>query len=190
MTASTKTGLEKDLGNVLGAYEKSGEDFREALKNGPSPPGEGGLGNYTRKREAFSMDLSKYGLRQEEFDAAAAALGREPNECERRILGVMWSEHCSYKSTKHLLRLFPSKGPTVVLGPGENAGIVDLGQGLGGAFKAESHNHPSAVEPYHGAATGWGRNPRYHGLGARPSRHGRLFLENPPPQDSVSTSGT
>lgn len=138
------------------------------------------------------MDLSKYGLRQEEFDAAAAALGREPNECELRILGVMWSEHCSYKSTKHLLRLFPSKGPTVVLGPGENAGIVDLGQGLGGAFKAESHNHPSAVEPYHGAATGVGGVIRdIMALGARPvAAMDGLFLGEPShPRTQFLTSG-
>ena len=127
------------------------------------------------------MDLSKYGLRQQEFDAAKAALGREPNDCELRILGVMWSEHCSYKSTKHLLRLFPSKGPSVVLGPGENAGIVDLGEGLGAAFKAESHNHPSAVEPYHGAATGVGGVIRdIMALGARPvAVMDGLFLGEP-----------
>ncbi|MGI6252044.1 MAG: phosphoribosylformylglycinamidine synthase subunit PurL [Aminivibrio sp.] len=127
------------------------------------------------------MDLSKYGLRQEEFLAAEAALGREPNECELRILGVMWSEHCSYKSTRHLLKLFPSTGPKVVLGPGENAGIVDLGEGLGGAFKAESHNHPSAVEPYHGAATGVGGIIRdILALGARPvAAMDAIFLGSP-----------
>lgn len=127
------------------------------------------------------MDLNKYGLRQEEYDAARVALGRDPNECELRILGVMWSEHCSYKSTKHLLRLFPSKGPSVVLGPGENAGIVDLGGGLGGAFKAESHNHPSAVEPYHGAATGIGGVIRdIFALGAKPvAAMDGIFLGDP-----------
>ena len=115
------------------------------------------------------MDFRRYGIREEEYLAAREALGREPNECELRILGVMWSEHCSYKSTKHLLKLFPNKGDKVVLGPGENAGIVDLGDGLGAAFKVESHNHPSAVAPYQGAATGVGGIIRdILALGARP----------------------
>lgn len=115
------------------------------------------------------MDFRKYGIRKEEFDTASATLGREPNECELRILGVMWSEHCSYKSTKHLLKLFPNTGHKVVLGPGENAGIVDLGDRLGAVFKVESHNHPSAVAPYQGAATGVGGIIRdILALGARP----------------------
>ena len=115
------------------------------------------------------MDFRKYGVRPEEYEVIRRTLGREPNECELRIMGVMWSEHCSYKSTKHLLKHFPARGPRVVLGPGENAGVVDLGDGLGAAFKVESHNHPSAVAPYQGAATGVGGIIRdILALGARP----------------------
>lgn len=138
------------------------------------------------------MDFSRYGIRKEEFEAAASVLGREPNECELRILGVMWSEHCSYKSTKRLLRLFPNKGPKVVLGPGENAGIVDLGDGLGAAFKAESHNHPSAVAPYQGAATGVGGIIRdILALGARPvaSMDGLFFGDPAHPRTAALSSG-
>lgn len=138
------------------------------------------------------MDFSKYGIKKEEFAAAEAALGREPNECELRILGVMWSEHCSYKSTKHLLKHFPTRGPKVVLGPGENAGIVDLGDGLGAAFKAESHNHPSAVAPYQGAATGVGGIIRdILALGARPvaSMDGLFFGDPEHPRTGHLSAG-
>jgi phosphoribosylformylglycinamidine synthase len=115
------------------------------------------------------MDFTKAGLRGHEYERIKSALGREPNDCELRIMGVMWSEHCSYKSTKHLLKLFPNSGSRVVLGPGENAGIIDLGDGIGAAFKVESHNHPSAVAPYQGAATGVGGIIRdILALGARP----------------------
>lgn len=102
------------------------------------------------------MDYRLAGLRQEEYEEIKRVLGREPNENELRIMGVMWSEHCSYKSTKHLLHNFPTTGEKVILGPGENAGVVDAGNGWGAAFKVESHNHPSAVAPYQGAATGVG----------------------------------
>ncbi|HOM98215.1 MAG TPA: phosphoribosylformylglycinamidine synthase subunit PurL, partial [Acetomicrobium sp.] len=88
-----------------------------------------------------------FGLREEEYLQIKDALGREPKETELRLFSVMWSEHCSYKSTKDLLALFPTKGEHVVQGPGENAGIVDIGSGFGIAFKMESHNHPSAIEP-------------------------------------------
>ena len=138
------------------------------------------------------MDFKRYGLRKEEYEAAVSALGREPNECELRILAVMWSEHCSYKSTKHLLRLFPSTGKKVVLGPGENAGIVDLGDNLGAAFKAESHNHPSAVAPYQGAATGVGGIIRdILALGARPvaSMDGLFFGSPDHPATAALSSG-
>ncbi len=138
------------------------------------------------------MDFKRYGLRKEEFEAALSALGREPNECELRILAVMWSEHCSYKSTKHLLRLFPSTGENVVLGPGENAGIVNLGDNLGAAFKAESHNHPSAVAPYQGAATGVGGIIRdILALGARPvASMDALFFGSPDhPATAALSSG-
>jgi phosphoribosylformylglycinamidine synthase len=138
------------------------------------------------------MDFSKYGIRKKNSPPPKPALGREPNECELRILGVMWSEHCSYKSTKHLLKHFPTRGPKVVLGPGENAGIVDLGDGLGAAFKAESHNHPSAVAPYQGAATGVGGIIRdILALGARPvaSMDGLFFGDPEHPRTGHLSAG-
>lgn len=111
----------------------------------------------------------KYGLTDVEYQAVQDQLGREPNELELALFGVMWSEHCSYKHTRHLLKTLPTQGPLVVQGPGENAGVIDAGDGLGVAFKIESHNHPSAVEPYQGAATGVGGIVRdVFGMGARP----------------------
>ncbi|NLO87182.1 MAG: phosphoribosylformylglycinamidine synthase subunit PurL [Firmicutes bacterium] len=111
----------------------------------------------------------KYGLADTEYQAAVDQLGREPNELELAMLAVMWSEHCSYKHTRHLLKTLPTQGPLVVQGPGENAGVIDAGDGMGIAFKIESHNHPSAVEPYHGAATGVGGIVRdVFSMGARP----------------------
>jgi hypothetical protein len=102
------------------------------------------------------VDFRTVGLTENEYKTILRELGRTPNETELRLFGVMWSEHCSYKSTRPLLRLFPTEGRAVVQGPGGNAGVVDLGEGFGLAFKVESHNHPSAVEPYQGAATGVG----------------------------------
>src|SRR5947209_7053341 len=96
------------------------------------------------------------GLTDDELDAIVARLGREPNDLELAMFSVMWSEHCSYKSSKPLLRTLPTAGEGVVAGPGENAGVISIGDGLAVAFKIESHNHPSAVEPYQGAATGVG----------------------------------
>ncbi len=136
------------------------------------------------------MDYSKAGLRKEEYEALRERLGREPNDLELQIMGVMWSEHCSYKSTKALLRTFPKEGKKVVLGPGENAGVVDAGDGLGLAFKVESHNHPSAIAPYQGAATGVGGIIRdIMALGARPvaSMDG-LFLGDPEDRKSQALS--
>src|SRR5437867_8293986 len=91
-----------------------------------------------------------------EFDRIVATLGREPTSAELSMYAAMWSEHCSYKSSKVYLRTLPTKGARVVMGPGENAGVVDLGDGMVAVFKLESHNHPSAVEPVQGAATGVG----------------------------------
>jgi phosphoribosylformylglycinamidine synthase len=109
------------------------------------------------------------GLSDEEYAAAAARLGRELNYLETGIFAVMWSEHCSYKTSKTVLRRFPTEGPQVLQGPGENAGIIDIGDGFGVAFKMESHNHPSAIEPYQGAATGVGGILRdIFTMGARP----------------------
>lgn len=111
----------------------------------------------------------KYGLNDEEYDAVLEQLGRVPNALELALFGVMWSEHCSYRHTRHLLKTLPTQGPLVVQGPGENAGVIDGGDGMGIAFKIESHNHPSAVEPYQGAATGVGGIVRdVFGMGARP----------------------
>jgi phosphoribosylformylglycinamidine synthase len=110
------------------------------------------------------------GLLDEEYERIHAILGRAPNYVETGVFSVMWSEHCSYKSSKRVLRLLSSAGhPRVLQGPGENAGVIDIGNGLGLAFKMESHNHPSAIEPFQGAATGVGGIVRdVFTMGARP----------------------
>jgi phosphoribosylformylglycinamidine synthase subunit PurL len=109
------------------------------------------------------------GLTDEELVAIEARLGRTPNDLELAMFSVMWSEHCSYKSSRPLLRTLPTGGDDVVAGPGENAGVQRIGDGLAVAFKIESHNHPSAVEPYQGAATGVGGILRdIFAMGARP----------------------
>lgn len=118
------------------------------------------------------MDRKPYemvGLTREEYQRIIDILGREPNELELNMYGVMWSEHCSYKNSKLVLKLLPTGGERVLQGPGENAGIVDIGDNLAIAMKIESHNHPSAVEPYQGAATGVGGIIRdVFTMGARP----------------------
>src|SRR5438876_10572256 len=110
------------------------------------------------------------GLTESEFKLIGAKLApRQPNEVELAVFSLMWSEHCGYKHSKKLLRTLPTDGPAVVMGPGENAGAVDVGDGLAVAFKVESHNHPSAVEPFQGAATGVGGILRdVFAIGARP----------------------
>jgi len=109
------------------------------------------------------------GLTDAEHDLIVAKLGREPNEVELAMFSLMWSEHCAYKHSKKLLRTLPTEGPRLVMGPGENAGAVDVGGGWSVAFKVESHNHPSAVEPFQGAATGVGGILRdIFAVGARP----------------------
>ncbi|MDP2871623.1 MAG: phosphoribosylformylglycinamidine synthase subunit PurL [Bacillota bacterium] len=109
------------------------------------------------------------GLTAEEYRRIQQHLDRDPNHVELGMYGLMWSEHCSYKSSKNDLRRFPTKGPQVIQGPGENAGAVDIGDGLAVVFKMESHNHPSAIEPYQGAATGVGGILRdIFTMGARP----------------------
>src|SRR5437868_15486330 len=109
------------------------------------------------------------GLTDLEFDRIRGLLEREPNEVELAMFSLLWSEHCAYKHSKKLLRRLPIEGPRVVMGPGENAGAVDVGGGLAVAFKVESHNHPSAVEPFQGAATGVGGIIRdIVAMGARP----------------------
>ena len=152
----------------------------------------GNLSKPGLQRKVSDMDYRTAGLRREEYEELKKVLGREPNETELRIMGVMWSEHCSYKSTKHLLRNFPTKGEYVVLGPGENAGVVNIGEGWGVAFKAESHNHPSAVAPYQGAATGVGGIIRdILALGARPvaSMDGLFFGDPDNPRTRTLANG-
>jgi len=109
------------------------------------------------------------GLTDAEYDGICERMGREPNALELAVFSLMWSEHCAYKHSKKLLRQLPTDGPHVLMGPGENAGVVDVGDGLAAAFKVESHNHPSAVEPFQGAATGVGGILRdIFAVGARP----------------------
>jgi phosphoribosylformylglycinamidine (FGAM) synthase-like enzyme len=119
---------------------------------------------------AITPDLiAEHGLRPEEYQSIVELLGREPTIAELGIYSAMWSEHCAYKHSRPVLRLLPTRGERVVVGPGENAGVIDLGGGLCVAFKMESHNHPSAVEPYQGAATGVGGILRdIFTMGARP----------------------
>ncbi len=113
--------------------------------------------------------VASHGLTAEEYDRILATLGREPNLTELGMFSAMWSEHCSYKSSKVYLATLPTKGPRVLQGPGENAGVLDIGDGLALVFKMESHNHPSFIEPYQGAATGVGGIIRdIFTMGARP----------------------
>jgi phosphoribosylformylglycinamidine synthase II len=113
--------------------------------------------------------IRSHGLTDEEFNRIIELLGREPSYTELGVFSVMWSEHCSYKSSRVHLRRLPTKGECVLQGPGENAGVVDIGGGLAAAFKIESHNHPSFIEPYQGAATGVGGILRdVFTMGARP----------------------
>jgi phosphoribosylformylglycinamidine synthase len=119
---------------------------------------------------AFTTEIvAAHGLSQDEYARIRKVLGRDPNLLELGIFSAMWSEHCSYKSSRRFLRALPTKGPRVLQGPGENAGVVDVGGGLAVAFKMESHNHPSYIEPYQGAATGVGGILRdVFTMGARP----------------------
>src|SRR5271157_1208362 len=112
---------------------------------------------------------AEHGVTREEYARIQKILGRDPNITELGIFSVMWSEHCSYKSSKVHLKRLPTRGKLVVQGPGENAGVVDIGDGLVAAFKIESHNHPSFVEPFQGATTGVGGILRdIFTMGARP----------------------
>ena len=119
--------------------------------------------------EVTQETAAEHGLSPDEYARAIEILGRTPNLLELGIFSVMWSEHCSYKSSKKWLKTLPTEGPQVILGPGENAGVVDIGEGLAAVFKMESHNHPSFIEPYQGAATGVGGILRdVFTMGARP----------------------
>ena len=119
---------------------------------------------------AHSPDvIARHGLKPDEYEKIVGHLGREPNLVELGVFSAMWSEHCSYKSSRVHLKRLPTTGPRVLQGPGENAGVVDLGNGMAAAFKMESHNHPSYIEPYQGAATGVGGIMRdVFTMGARP----------------------
>src|SRR5437667_9847481 len=126
------------------------------------PPEAGGrearpYGTRRTCRSMITPDLiADHNLSTDEYSRIVSILGREPNLVELGIFSAMWSEHCSYKSSRVHLKKFPTSGPRVIQGPGENAGIVDMGDGLAVAFKMESHNHPSSIAPYQGAATGVG----------------------------------
>jgi len=127
--------------------------------NAPAPTGPKSMADTARE----------FGLNAEEYGVVLDRLGREPNLVELGVFSVMWSEHCSYKSSKNQLKKFPIDGPRVICGPGENAGVIDIGDGDAIIFKMESHNHPSYIEPYQGAATGVGGIMRdVFTMGARP----------------------
>ena len=131
-----------------------------------TPPAEEPLPDPSPAAEPLHRQL---GLTDDEFEAVAKILGRVPNHLELALYAVMWSEHCSYKSSRMHLRRLPTEGPLVLVGPGENAGVVDAGDGIAVAIRIESHNHPSAIEPYQGAATGVGGILRdIFTMGARP----------------------
>ena len=113
--------------------------------------------------------IREHGLSDEEYGRIKKLLGRDANLVELGVFSVMWSEHCSYKSTRAHLKKLPTKGSHVIQGPGENAGVIDIGDGDACIFKMESHNHPSFIEPYQGAATGVGGIMRdVFTMGARP----------------------
>jgi phosphoribosylformylglycinamidine synthase len=129
---------------------------------------------------------SEVGLTEYEAARVRELIGREPNALEWAMFGAMWSEHCAYKHSKRLLRMLPSKGDAVAVGPGENAGAVDLGDDLLCVFKVESHNHPSAIEPYQGAATGVGGILRdVFAMGARPTAVLNALFFGPPSDPAV-----
>src|SRR5438445_377128 len=129
---------------------------------------------------------SEVGLTADEAARVRELLGREPNALEWAMFGAMWSEHCAYKHSKKLLRTLPTRGRAVALGAGENAGAVDLGEGLLCVFKVESHNHPSAIEPYQGAATGVGGILRdIFAMGARPTAVLNALFFGPPSDPAV-----
>ena len=107
----------------------------------------------TQEAEMTFENAAAMGLSKDEWDLILTRLGRTPNLCELGIFSAMWSEHCSYKSSKKWLKTLPIDGPQVIEGPGENAGAVDIGDGLAAIFKIESHNHPSFIEPYQGAVS-------------------------------------
>ena len=125
--------------------------------------------------------IEKHGLNLEEFKSIQKLLKRDPNLLELGVFSAMWNEHCSYKSSRLHLKKLPTKGKQVIQGPGENAGVIDIGDDDAIVFKIESHNHPSYIEPYQGAATGVGGILRdVFTMGARPC----LLYTSPSPRDS------
>ena len=135
------------------------------LVSTPAP----GRSAFDQAPPAIAAQVKQEGLTQEDYNEIVRRLGRHPNKAELGMFGVMWSEHCCYRNSRPLLGQFPTDGPRILVGPGENAGVVDLGEGHRLAFKIESHNHPSAVEPFQGAATGVGGILRdIFTMGARP----------------------
>src|SRR6202789_4034983 len=141
---------------VLRGYA-GGEDAEEAGEVGESEP---------HVDEALAIE---HGLSPDEYARFVALIGRTPTFTELGIVSAMWNEHCSYKSSRLHLRKLPTNAPWVIQGPGENAGVIDIGDGLAVVFKMESHNHPSYIEPYQGAATGGGGILRgVFPMGARP----------------------
>ncbi len=136
---------------------------------GEGGPGAGGIDSSESVVLPTVEDALVLGLTRAEYELVCEKQGRAPNQVELAMYSLLWSEHCAYKHSKRLLRTLPTEGPHVVMGPGENAGAVDVGGGLVCAFKVESHNHPSAVEPFQGAATGVGGILRdIFAIGARP----------------------
>src|SRR5215467_12938215 len=141
-------------------------------------------------RDVDERKLREVALTAAEYEVIVEALKRPPNDVELGMLGVLWSEHCSYKTSKPLLRRLPSTGAAVLQGPGENAGAVSLGNGWAVVFKIESHNHPSAIEPYQGAATGVGGILRdVIAMGARPVALLDSLRFGPLPQSSHHFEG-
>src|SRR5262249_33598511 len=137
---------------------------------GDLPGDGGGPGRMSAATAKITPNLiAEHGLTAEEYALVLEIMGREPSMTELGIFSVMWSEHCSYKSSRVHLKKLPTKAPWVIQGPGENAGVIDIGDGQAAIFKMESHNHPSFIEPYQGAATGVGGIMRdVFTMGARP----------------------
>jgi phosphoribosylformylglycinamidine synthase len=139
----------------------------------------------------IALPAERHGLTDDEYRAIVARLGREPNPVELGMFGAMWSEHCAYKHSRALLADLPTTGERVLVGPGENAGALDIGDGLAVVFKVESHNHPSAVEPHQGAATGVGGIIRdIFTMGARPMALGNSLRFGPLEADDETDSET
>ena len=156
-------GVCNAAGNVLGLMPHPGARGRRA----------DGLGRRAQAHRGDGVTVMarhrELGLTDHEYELIVEKLEREPNEVELAVFSLMWSEHCGYKHSRRLLKTLPTEGPKLVMGPGENAGAVSVGGGLVAAFKVESHNHPSAVEPFQGAATGVGGILRdVFAIGARP----------------------